>query len=55
LNLLETHTVPPDIRSNIRLSDYAVGIFRIIPTRKGIKKAIKKGCVWINATNGTRA
>jgi len=45
LNLLETHTVPPDIRSNIRLSDYAVGIFRIIPTRKGIKKAIKKGCV----------
>ena len=48
MNLLETHTVPPDIRSNIRLSDYAIGIFRIIPTRKGIKKAIKKGCVWID-------
>lgn len=45
--LLETHTVPPDI-GTIRLSDYAVGIFRIITTRKGIKKAIKKGYVWIN-------
>ena len=45
--LLETHTVPPKT-SAIRLSDYAVGIFRIITTRKGIKKAIKKGCVWIN-------
>lgn len=45
--LLETHTVPPNI-SSIRLSDYAIGIFRIIPTRKGIKKAIKKKCVWID-------
>ena len=45
--LLETHTVPPNTNA-IRLSDYAVGIFRIITTRKGIKKAIKKGCVWIN-------
>ena len=45
--LLETHTVPPNI-SSIRLSDYAVGIFRIIPTRKGIKKAIKKGLVMID-------
>jgi len=47
LTLLETHIVPPDI-SNIRLSDYAVGVFRIIATRKGIKKAIKKGYVWID-------
>ncbi len=45
--LLETHTVPPNT-SAARLSDYAVSIFRIITTRKGIKKAIKKGCVWID-------
>lgn len=47
MTLLETHTVPPDTNA-IRLSDYAVGIFRIITTRKGIKKAIKKGCVCID-------
>jgi len=47
LTLLETHTVPSTI-NDVRLSDYAVGIFQIISTRKGIKKAIKRGWVWID-------
>ena len=45
--VLDTHIVPPNI-SNIRLSDYAIHIFSSIPTRKGIKKAIKKGAVRID-------
>jgi len=35
-----THIVPQNINA-VRLSDYAVGIFPQIPSRKGIKKAIK--------------
>jgi len=31
-----------------RLSDYAIGIFEKIPSRKGIKKAIKKGLIYID-------
>jgi len=38
-----------------RLSDYAVGIFSAIPTRKGIKKAIDKGWVTINGKVGRTA
>jgi len=41
------HIVPPNIEKT-RLSDYAIGIFSTVPTRKGIKKAIKKGAVLIN-------
>lgn len=47
-----THIVPANI-SGIRLSDYAVGIFEKIPTRKGIKKAIKKGMIWIDGAPAT--
>lgn len=35
-----------------RLSDYAIGIFETIPTRKGIKKAIKKGAIYVNGKVG---
>ncbi len=45
--LLEKHIVPETIE-NTRLSDYAVGIFEAVPTRKGIKKALKKGAIGIN-------
>lgn len=47
MTIIATHIVPPEI-ANIRLSDYAIGIFPTIATRKGIKKAIKKGMVWID-------
>jgi len=52
LTILETHIVPDNV-SGIRLSDYAAGIFTIIPTRKGIKKAIKKGAVYIDGELAT--
>ncbi len=48
---IETHKVPQlDIR--IRLSEYAPGIFKTIFSKKGIKKAIKKGWVTINGDVG---
>ena len=47
LNILEEHIVPTNI-ANIRLSDYAVNIFQRIPSKKGIKKAIKRGEVLLN-------
>lgn len=47
MTIIDTHIVPANV-SGIRLSDYAIGIFETIPTRKGIKKAIKKGAVCIN-------
>ena len=43
----ETHTVPP-LTKPIRLSDYAGGKFLAIPSRKGMKKAIDKGWVYID-------
>lgn len=50
--VIDTHIVPPNI-SAVRLSDYAVGIFLPIPTRKGIKKAIKKGAVRVDGEIAT--
>lgn len=44
MTIIATHIVPAEV-SGIRLSDYLIGIFPTIPTRKGIKKAIKKGMV----------
>lgn len=45
------HIVPSNIEKT-RLSDYAVGIFSTVPTRKGIKKAIKKGAILVNGKVG---
>lgn len=47
MTILDTHIVPENV-SGVRLSDYAVGIFPAISSRKGIKKMIKKGGVCIN-------
>ena len=47
---LQKHIAKPTKR--IRLSDYAIGIFETIPTRKGIKKAIKKGAIYVNGEVG---
>lgn len=48
---IETH-VAPSLDARERLQDYAVGIFRTIVSRKGIKKAIKNGLVTINSEMG---
>lgn len=45
--IIHTHIVPANI-SNVRLSDYAVGIFPQLPSKKGLKKAIKNGQIYIN-------
>jgi RluA family pseudouridine synthase len=42
------HHIVPEGTSKQRLSDYLIGVFKTIPTRKGIKKAIKKGSVRVN-------
>jgi len=46
-----THIVPKNI-VGIRLSDYAHGIFPQIPSKKGVKKAIKAGAVYVNGQIG---
>ena len=38
---METHTVPEGV-SKIRITDYAIGIFSLMPSRKGIKKAVSR-------------
>lgn len=37
-----THKVPYDYCANERISDYAIGIFPVLPTKNSVKKAIKK-------------
>ncbi len=49
MTVLERHIVPEQTNRQ-RLSDYLIEKFVTIPTRKGIKKAIKKGCVAVNGT-----
>jgi len=48
---VETHIVPALLEKQ-RISDYAVNVFKILPTKSGIKKALKKGEV---AIDGRRA
>ena len=47
MELKETHIVPK-LENTIRFQEYAVGIFKIIPTISGIKKAIKRKLIFIN-------
>lgn len=51
IELAEKHTVPP-LNEAQRLSDYLPGIFKSINSRKGIKKAIKKGQIKVNGKTG---
>ena len=54
LKKVESHTVPK-LDNKVRLSDYTPGIFNSIFSKKGIKKAIKKGLVTINGDIGFTA
>ncbi|WP_440121206.1 RluA family pseudouridine synthase [Tenacibaculum sp. Ill] len=54
MKISETHNVK-NIATPIRLQEYAVGIFKTIPTKSGIKKAIKKGLVKVNGKTATTA
>ena len=44
---IATHLVPT-LHESQRLSDYLCGVFEALPSRKSVKKAIKKGRVLIN-------
>ncbi|TYP97007.1 RluA family pseudouridine synthase [Tenacibaculum adriaticum] len=45
--LSEKHKVPI-LKKTIRLQEYGVGIFKTLPTKSGLKKAIKKQLVFVN-------
>jgi 23S rRNA pseudouridine1911/1915/1917 synthase len=47
MQLAETHIVQK-LEKSIRFQEYAVGIFNTIPTKSGIKKAIKKELIFID-------
>jgi len=54
MELQETHIVPK-LENPVRFQEYAVGIFKTIPTKSGIKKAIKKKLIYINDCIATTA
>mgnify|MGYP006074756931 CR=1 FL=1 len=54
MELQETHIVPK-LENPVRFQEYAVGIFNTIPTKSGIKKAIKKKLIFINDCIATTA
>ncbi len=47
MKIIESHIVPA-ISEKIRLQEYAVGIFKMLPTKSGLKKAIKKQEIFLN-------
>ncbi|APG64884.1 RNA pseudouridine synthase [Tenacibaculum todarodis] len=47
MQLIESHKVL-SLKKPIRLQDYGVGIFSTNPTKSGLKKAIKKGLVFVD-------
>ena len=49
MQLVETHIVEK-LEKPIRFQEYSVGIFNTIPTKSGIKKAIKKGLIFIDGS-----
>ncbi|MGB8704921.1 MAG: RluA family pseudouridine synthase [Gillisia sp.] len=52
MRILEKHIVP-EITEKIRLQEYAAGIFTSIPTKSGIKKAIKRKEILVNGKVGS--
>ncbi|MGB6035706.1 MAG: RluA family pseudouridine synthase [Cryomorphaceae bacterium] len=46
LNVIEEHVVPSS--PQVRLSDYAVSKFESLPSRKSVKKAIKRGLLLVD-------
>ena len=52
MQLVETHIAQKQ-ENAIRFQEYGVGIFNTIPTKSGIKKAIKKGLIFIDENLAT--
>jgi 23S rRNA pseudouridine1911/1915/1917 synthase len=49
------HHIVEELSEMIRLSDYAGGKFRLVPSRKGMKKAIDKGWVTVDGSIASTA
>ena len=47
MKILETHIVPK-LEKPIRIQEYAVGVFKTIPTKSALKKAIKKELILVD-------
>tara|TARA_B110000091_G_scaffold209576_1_gene250985 strand:+ start:377 stop:1240 length:864 start_codon:yes stop_codon:yes gene_type:complete len=54
MEVKETHIVPK-LKNPIRFQEYAVGVFKTIPTKSGIKKVIKKKLIFIDNCVATTA
>ena len=54
MTISETHKVP-SLEKSIRLQEYGVGIFKTIPTKSGLKKAIKKELILVDGKIATTA
>ena len=52
MHISETHIVEK-LEKPIRFQEYSVGILNTIPTKSGIKKAIKKGLIFIDGSLAT--
>ncbi|APZ47904.1 RNA pseudouridine synthase [Polaribacter reichenbachii] len=52
MQLLETH-IAKKLQEPIRFQEYGVGVFKTIPTKSSIKKAIKKGYIFIDGVLAT--
>jgi 23S rRNA pseudouridine1911/1915/1917 synthase len=52
MQLLETH-IAKELKKPIRFQEYGVGLFKTIPTRSSIKKAIKKKIIFIDGVIAT--
>ena len=49
MDIIESHIVPEGVEK-VRLSDYGRGVFKLLPSRKGFKKAILRGDIFIDGT-----
>ena len=54
MQVIETHNVKK-LTAPIRFQEYSVGIFNTIPTKSGVKKAIKKNLIFIDGILATTA
>ena len=54
MTISETHKVPK-LEKSIRLQEYGVGIFKTIPTKSGLKKALKKKLILVDGKIATTA
>ena len=52
MNTIETH-IAKELENPIRFQEYGVGVFKTIPTKSGIKKAIKKELIFIDGILAT--